>query len=100
MNWQLYGWRTPPGAQVLRVVAGESLLGVAIGVVLGVPVTAVNLAGLGAALARLSAPVTVAVPWQSLGATASACAVIAVTASLLPPYERCAGSLTGRHYAL
>ncbi|MGW1885747.1 FtsX-like permease family protein [Streptomyces sp. NPDC001970] len=68
--------------QVVRVVAGESLLAVAIGVLLGGAVTAVNLTGLAAALATLSAPVTVDVPWTALGASAGACALIAVVAGV------------------
>lgn len=53
--------------QVLGVVAGETLFAVGLGAVLGMAVTAVNLAGLGAALATLSAPVTVAVQWPVVG---------------------------------
>ncbi|MGX6742764.1 ABC transporter permease [Streptomyces peucetius] len=68
-------------AQVLRVVAGEALLAVAVGAVLGAAITAVNLAGLGAALAALSAPVTVVVPWGTAGAALAACAGIAVLAA-------------------
>ncbi|UYQ63561.1 ABC transporter permease [Streptomyces peucetius] len=68
-------------AQVLRVVAGEALLAVAVGAVLGAAVTAVNLAGLGAALAALSAPVTVVVPWAIAGTALGACAAIAVLAA-------------------
>ncbi|WP_328398153.1 FtsX-like permease family protein [Streptomyces sp. NBC_00390] len=70
-------------AQVLRVVAGEALLAVAVGGVLGAAVTAVNLAGLGAALASLSAPVTIAVPWGTAGLALGACAVIAPVTALL-----------------
>lgn len=68
-------------AQVLRVVAGEALLAVAVGAVLGAAVTAVNLAGLGAALAALSAPVTVVVPWATAGTAHGSCAAIAVLAA-------------------
>ncbi|MET9667512.1 ABC transporter permease [Streptomyces sp. NPDC006475] len=73
-------------AQILRVVAGESLFAVGIGALLGAAVTAVNLAGLGAALASLSAPVTVTIPWGTTGATAGVCAVVAVAAALLPAW--------------
>lgn len=69
--------------QVLRVVAGESLLAVAVGAVLGAAVTVVNLAGLGAALAALSAPVTITVPWGTAGAALGVCAVVAVLAALV-----------------
>ncbi|HEY9371833.1 ABC transporter permease, partial [Streptomyces sp.] len=74
-------------AQILRVVAGEALLSVAIGSVLGAAVTAVGLAGLGAALASLSAPVTVAVPWAVVGAAVGICAVVATAASVLPAWR-------------
>ncbi|MFI2352237.1 ABC transporter permease [Streptomyces sp. NPDC019443] len=74
-------------AQILRVVAGETLLAVAIGTLLGLAVTAVNLMGLGTALAALSAPVTVTVPWGTVGSAAGACAVVAVVAAL-PPARR------------
>jgi putative ABC transport system permease protein len=70
-------------AQVLRVVTGEALLSVAVGAVLGAAITAVNLAGLGTALAALSAPVTVVVPWGTAGAALGACAAVAVLAALV-----------------
>ncbi|WP_328861346.1 ABC transporter permease [Streptomyces sp. NBC_00306] len=73
-------------AQILRVVAGESLLAVGIGALLGAAVTAVNLVGLGAALASLSAPVTVTIPWGTAGAAAGVCAVVALAAALLPAW--------------
>ncbi|MFF2434769.1 FtsX-like permease family protein [Streptomyces sp. NPDC058107] len=74
--------------QVLGVVAGETLFAVGLGAVLGIAVTAVNLAGLGAALATLSAPVTVAVQWPVVGGTAGACAVVAVVAAMAPKAVR------------
>lgn len=74
--------------QVLGVVAGETLFAVGLGAVLGMAVTAVNLAGLGAALATLSAPVTVTVQWPVVGATAGACAVVAVAAAMAPKAVR------------
>lgn len=49
--------------QVLRVVAGETVVGVGVGALLGGTVATVNLAGLAVALGRLSAPVGVGVPW-------------------------------------
>ncbi|ALC21761.1 FtsX-like permease family protein [Streptomyces pristinaespiralis] len=70
-------------AQVLRMVTGEALLAVAVGAVLGAAITAVNLGGLGAALAALSAPVTVVVPWGTAGAALGACATVAVLAALV-----------------
>ncbi|WP_406862310.1 FtsX-like permease family protein [Streptomyces sp. HUAS MG47] len=74
-------------AQILRVVAGESLLAVVIGSLLGVAVTAVCLGGLAAALAALSAPVAVAVPWGVVGAAAGTCAVVATAATVLPAWR-------------
>ncbi|MFE7324197.1 FtsX-like permease family protein [Streptomyces sp. NPDC057565] len=70
--------------RVLGIVAGETLLAVALGAALGMAVTAVNLAGLGAALASLSAPVTVSVEWPVVGAAAGVCTVVAVAAAMLP----------------
>ncbi|MFF9869250.1 FtsX-like permease family protein [Streptomyces sp. NPDC013953] len=70
-------------AQVLRVVAVETLVAVGIGAVLGAAVTAVNLSGLAAALAALSAPVTLALPWTVLAASLAACALVAVPSALL-----------------
>ncbi|MEV0226659.1 FtsX-like permease family protein [Streptomyces sp. NPDC050704] len=67
--------------QVLRVVAGESVVGVCAGVLLGGAVTAVNLAGLCVALGRLSAPVGVAVPWDVVGWCAGVCVMVGVGAS-------------------
>lgn len=55
------------------VVVGEALVAIAVGVLLGVAVTAVNLAGVAGALGVLSAPVGVAVPWEVLGACVGAC---------------------------
>ncbi|MEV6397240.1 FtsX-like permease family protein [Streptomyces sp. NPDC051907] len=73
--------------QILGVVAGESLLATAVGALLGAAVTAVNLAVLGAALASLSAPVALAVPWGTAGAAAGACALVAVLATLPPAWR-------------
>lgn len=64
-------------AQVLRTVAGEALLAVAVGAVLGALVAAVELGGTAAALTALGAPVAMAVPWGPAAAAAGACAVIA-----------------------
>lgn len=76
-------------SQVLAVVAGETLLAVAIGAVLGAAVAAVGLAGLAAALASLSAPVTITVPWGTVGTVLGGCALVAV-ASALPAAVRTA----------
>lgn len=68
--------------QVRLVVAGEALVAVAAGTLLGLAVTAVNLGGLSAGLARLSAPAQVAVAWDALGASVGVCAVVAVAAGV------------------
>jgi putative ABC transport system permease protein len=67
--------------QVLGLVAVEALSVVAVGVVLGVAVTMLNLAGIWAALGMLSVWSPPAVPWLPLAGAAAACAVIAVTAA-------------------
>ncbi|WP_185923674.1 FtsX-like permease family protein [Streptomyces sp. WAC05374] len=69
--------------QIMAVVAGETLLAVGVGAVLGAAVAAVDLAGLGAALASLSAPVTISVPWATVGAALGGCALVAVVSALL-----------------
>lgn len=69
--------------QVRMVVAGESLLAVGVGAVLGLGVTAVNLAALSGGLARLSAPAGVVVPWGVVGVTVGVCAVVGVGAGVL-----------------
>ena len=46
--------------------------------------TALRLAGATAALHLVSAPATLVVPWQALGRTTTACAVLALTAALAP----------------
>ncbi|WP_137988592.1 ABC transporter permease [Streptomyces vilmorinianum] len=74
-------------AQILRVVTGEAGLAVAIGAVLGLAVTAVVLAGAGAALAALSAPVALSVPWGTVAATAGLCGAVAITAAALPAWR-------------
>ncbi|MFI2377027.1 ABC transporter permease [Streptomyces sp. NPDC018964] len=70
--------------QVLRVVAAESLTVVAVGAVLGLAVTALNLAGIWAALFLLSAPVPIALPWSTLAAVTAACAVLAMASAVVP----------------
>ncbi|MFJ9577409.1 FtsX-like permease family protein [Streptomyces sp. NPDC101191] len=74
-------------AQVLRVVAGESLLATAIGAVLGLAVTALCLGTLGTGLAALSAPVAMAVPWAALGLAAGICAAVATAAATVPAWR-------------
>ncbi|MFF4015513.1 FtsX-like permease family protein [Streptomyces sp. NPDC001843] len=71
-------------AQVLRLVAVEALAVVAVGTLLGLLVTALNLGALGAALHLLSAPAAPRLPWTALGTTTAACALLTVTASVVP----------------
>ncbi|MGW7254643.1 FtsX-like permease family protein [Streptomyces sp. NPDC054834] len=71
-------------AQALRLVAAEALTVAAVGALLGLLVTALNLWELGAALHLLSAPAAVRLPWTALGTTAGTCALLAVTASAVP----------------
>ncbi|MFI5471417.1 FtsX-like permease family protein [Streptomyces cacaoi] len=68
--------------QILRLAATEALIAVAVGALLGLLVTAVNLTGLSAALHLLSAPPTIALPWQALTWTTAACALLATTTAL------------------
>ncbi|MFG2651588.1 FtsX-like permease family protein [Streptomyces sp. NPDC048436] len=68
--------------QVRLMVAGESLLAVGVGTVLGLTVTLLNLGTLSTALTRLSAPAGVVVPWGVVGVTAGVCAVVGVGAGL------------------
>ncbi|MFC8366022.1 FtsX-like permease family protein [Streptomyces griseorubiginosus] len=70
--------------QVLRMVAGEALMVVAVGGVLGLLVAALNLAGMWSALGLLSVWSPVELPWAELGATVGACAVLAVVFSVAP----------------
>ncbi|POX57034.1 ABC transporter permease [Streptomyces sp. Ru71] len=65
-------------AQILRLTALESLTVVAAGALLGLLVTFVTAAGTGAALALLSAPAPLVIPWPALGAATAACALLAV----------------------
>ncbi|MER6139618.1 ABC transporter permease [Streptomyces sparsogenes] len=73
-------------AQVLGAVAAEAVLTVAVGTLLGAAVAGVQLLGLWGALARLSVPASLAVPWASVGAAAAACALLAVVSSVLPAW--------------
>nr|WP_202458384.1 FtsX-like permease family protein [Streptomyces sp. SID5464] len=70
--------------QVLRLTCAEALTVVAAGALLGLLVAALNLAGLASALALLSAPVTIELPWQALGTTTAVCALLAVTSAIVP----------------
>ncbi|MEV0121308.1 ABC transporter permease [Streptomyces sp. NPDC050703] len=68
--------------QVRLVLAGEALVAVTAGALLGLAVTAVGLAGLAAGLASLSVPAGVAVPWAEMGVCVGGCAVVAVGAAV------------------
>ncbi|MEU0728814.1 ABC transporter permease [Streptomyces sp. NPDC006140] len=70
--------------QVLRLAGAEALTVVAAGALLGLLVAAVNLAGLTGALALLSVRPAPAFPWQALGTTATACALLAVGSAIVP----------------
>jgi putative ABC transport system permease protein len=70
--------------QVLWLTAAEALTVVAAGALLGLLVAAVNLAGMASALALLSAPVTIQLPWQALGTTTAVCALLATASALVP----------------
>lgn len=72
-----------PG-QILRIVAAEALAVVAVGTALGALTAVLGLAGLWGAMTLQSAPGTLTLPWAALATTAGACAVLAVTASVLP----------------
>ncbi|WP_435845979.1 FtsX-like permease family protein [Streptomyces huasconensis] len=64
--------------QVRGVVAGEAVVAVGAGAVLGLAVTVVNLGGLAAGLARVLVPVGVVVPWGAVGGVVGVCVVVAV----------------------
>ncbi|MFI0895044.1 FtsX-like permease family protein [Streptomyces sp. NPDC020983] len=70
--------------QLLRLTAAESLLPVAVGATLGVLTAALHLAVLHAALARLSAPGPLAVPWPELALATGTCAAAAAAAAVIP----------------
>ncbi|WP_432117298.1 FtsX-like permease family protein [Streptomyces sp. bgisy032] len=70
--------------QVLRLTGAEALTVVAAGALLGLLVTAVNLAGMWMALALLSVRPPLALPWQALGITVAACALLAVVSAVVP----------------
>ncbi|MER5928817.1 ABC transporter permease [Streptomyces sp. NPDC002054] len=70
--------------QVLRLVAGEALLVVTVGAVVGALAAGVNLLGLWGALGLLEAPAALVVPWQPLGAVLGACAAAAVLSAVIP----------------
>ncbi|MGW1783482.1 FtsX-like permease family protein [Streptomyces sp. NPDC002143] len=69
-------------AQVLRVATTETLTVVALGGLLGLLVTAVNLAGMTTALHLVSAPTPPVLPWPALAWTTAACALLATATTL------------------
>ncbi|MFD4897017.1 ABC transporter permease [Streptomyces sp. NPDC058411] len=71
-------------SQVLRLVAVEALMVVAVGAVLGGAVAGLNLLGVRSALALLAVSSTVVVPWAAVGAVLAACAVAATVSAVLP----------------
>ncbi|MGW0869999.1 FtsX-like permease family protein [Streptomyces sp. NPDC002740] len=70
------------GGQILRLAATEALIAVAVGTLLGLVVTAVDLTALSAALHLLSAPTAIVLPWQALTWTTAACALLATVTAL------------------
>ncbi|MGX1560645.1 FtsX-like permease family protein [Streptomyces sp. NPDC055506] len=70
--------------QVLRLTGAEALTVVTAGTLLGLLAAVVNLAGMWSALALLSVRPALTLPWQALGTTAAACAVLAVLSATLP----------------
>ncbi|MEV5440063.1 ABC transporter permease [Streptomyces sp. NPDC052682] len=84
--------------QVLRLVGAEALTVVAVGGLLGLLVAGLNLAGMWGALRLLSVRTTIELPWETIGATVGACAVLAVVASVaaaVPALRRGAVHLAG-----
>ncbi|XKJ41891.1 hypothetical protein RIU97_36845 [Streptomyces sp. 147326] len=65
-------------------MAGESLMVVLVGAVAGSLVAALNLAGIRWALGLLDVPSGIVIPWDVLGATAGACAALAVVSAVIP----------------
>ncbi|WP_327435928.1 ABC transporter permease [Streptomyces sp. NBC_01201] len=70
--------------QVLRLVAVEALMVVAVGAVLGAAVAGLNLLGVKGALELLAVSSPVVVPWPALGAVLAACALAATASAVLP----------------
>lgn len=74
--------------QVVRYVAGEALLVVAIGVVLAAAVAVVSLAGLWSSLVQIAGPIAISVPWPAIGAVTAGCVGLAVVAAVAPALRR------------
>ncbi|MBT2448009.1 FtsX-like permease family protein [Streptomyces sp. ISL-43] len=71
-------------SQVLAVTTAESLLTAVVGALLGTAVTALNLAGMRAALAVLGVDSPIVVPWLPMAAVAAVCTTLATLCTLLP----------------
>lgn len=71
-------------AQVLRLVALEALVVVAVGAVLGGAVAALNLLGIRVALGLLGVGSAVVVPWGVIGSVLAVSALLAVVFAVLP----------------
>ncbi|MFF7448461.1 MULTISPECIES: FtsX-like permease family protein [unclassified Streptomyces] len=70
--------------QVLRLVAVEAAVVVAVGALLGLLVTTLDLAGMSSALHLQSAPAALRLPWPELATVTGTCAVLAITSAVLP----------------
>ncbi|MFJ2172800.1 FtsX-like permease family protein [Streptomyces sp. NPDC087851] len=70
--------------QALRLVGAEALTVVVVGAVLGALVAGLNLLGMWSALGLLSVWTPIRIPWATLGATVSACALLAVASAVAP----------------
>lgn len=70
--------------QVLRLVALEALVVVAVGAVQGLLVTALNLVGMWSALGLQSVHSPIRLPWPELAATTCTCALLAVVSAVVP----------------
>lgn len=78
------GGATP--GQLLRMIAGESLLVVGTGVLMAGVVVGLNAAGLWAGLQQLVVSTQVTLPALPFAVTAGACAVVALLATVLPAW--------------
>ncbi|WP_433417989.1 FtsX-like permease family protein [Microtetraspora malaysiensis] len=74
--------------QLLRYVAGEALLVVAIGVIVASGVAVVALAGLWASLVQIAGPIAITLPWPAVGAVVGGCVALATFASLAGTLRR------------
>jgi putative ABC transport system permease protein len=78
------GGATP--GQLLRMIAGESLLVAGTGVLMAAAVVALNAVGLWAGLQQLVVGTRVTLPGLPFAVTAGACAVVALLATVLPAW--------------